>query len=187
MLFLAMTFFDDESDFVLFEKIELKYRDIMYKEAYSLLEDSHLAEDAVADTFLSLASYFDKFVRIPEYEQLAYLRVCVRNQAYRYLKKYKKISKFEFSGEDVDEISLEEDPVFDEVNRNEMVKAAAEALNSMPDIYRDVLHMRYVEDLKISEIARLMKCSEGTIKARISRAKKLFFKTYKEKEGSYEL
>ncbi len=48
-----------------------------------------------------------------------------------------------------------------------------EAVHSLPDIYRDILIMREVNELSYEEIAQILTISIGTVKSRISRARDL--------------
>ncbi|MDF2634732.1 MAG: polymerase, sigma-24 subunit, RpoE, subfamily [Pelosinus sp.] len=45
-----------------------------------------------------------------------------------------------------------------------------EAVNSLSDIYRETLILRYYEELKLDEIANALKIPTGTVKSRLSKA-----------------
>ncbi len=46
-------------------------------------------------------------------------------------------------------------------------------INSLEPIYKDVLTLRLVYDYSVSEISKMLKTSENTIKSRISRGKNI--------------
>lgn len=53
----------------------------------------------------------------------------------------------------------------------ETVRLIREAVDSLPDIYRETVVLHYFSGLQYEEIASLQGVSEGTIKSRMSRAK----------------
>ncbi len=55
------------------------------------------------------------------------------------------------------------------IDNNKKYQLAKEILMKLPDKYREVLVLRYMEDLKITEISEILGKREGTIKSLISR------------------
>ena len=53
-----------------------------------------------------------------------------------------------------------------------------DAVSRLPDKYREVIILKYFDELKISEIARVMGMPEGTVKAYLHRAKAELRKYY---------
>ena len=45
---------ENKDDRLKVERLYYKYRNLMYKEAYEILEDTYLAEDAVAESFIRI-------------------------------------------------------------------------------------------------------------------------------------
>ncbi|GAG06168.1 unnamed protein product, partial [marine sediment metagenome] len=54
-----------------------------------------------------------------------------------------------------------------------------EAIESLPDKYREVIILRHKEDKAYEEIASLLRVPVGTVKARIFRARELLKKKLK--------
>ena len=54
------------------------------------------------------------------------------------------------------------------------------ALNSLSDTYRTVIHLFYLEDLPIAQIAALLDLEPGTVKTRLSRGRALLRQAMKE-------
>ena len=57
---------------------------------------------------------------------------------------------------------------------------ATDAVRALPEKYRAPIHLFYFEDLPISEIAKLLDCSEGTIKSQLSRGRSMLRESLKE-------
>ena len=53
----------------------------------------------------------------------------------------------------------------------------AEVLRSIPEKYREVLVLHFLEDKDYLEICDILKCPKGTVAVRMSRAKEIFRKT----------
>ncbi len=51
--------------------------------------------------------------------------------------------------------------------QHERAERLRDALEALPDKHRQVLVLRFFEDASLSEIASLLKCSEGTVKSRL--------------------
>ncbi len=56
------------------------------------------------------------------------------------------------------------------VEPGEQAHRLREALDQLTTHHREVLILRYYNELTVPEIARVLGCSEGTIKSRLSRA-----------------
>jgi RNA polymerase sigma-70 factor (ECF subfamily) len=61
----------------------------------------------------------------------------------------------------------------DEVLRKESGRMLQEAIRSLPEKYRTAFIMREVQELPYEAIAAILKCSAGTIKSRLHRAREL--------------
>jgi RNA polymerase sigma-70 factor (ECF subfamily) len=64
-------------------------------------------------------------------------------------------------------------PLHESLESDEMEIAVAQALAALPLDYRQVLLLKYVEDLKVLEISRAMKRSPKSIDGMLTRARKL--------------
>jgi len=59
-----------------------------------------------------------------------------------------------------------------------------EVLHRLPQKYRTVLHLHYYEDLKITDVAKLLGLKESAVKMQLTRGRKLL-KEELEKEDGY--
>ena len=61
-------------------------------------------------------------------------------------------------------------------------ESIVERIISLPDIYKDVLYLRLVNEMKIKHISELLRIPPETVKKRIQRGKKILIDQL-EKEG----
>lgn len=54
------------------------------------------------------------------------------------------------------------------------------AVLSLPEAYRTVVHLHYYEDLRVSDVARLLRLRENTVKSRLLRARAMLRERLKE-------
>ena len=68
-----------------------------------------------------------------------------------------------------------------------MRQALLKALENLPDVYREILILRYFEDFSYSEISKILGCPLETVMSRLNRAreklKENFVKIYEKKEN----
>lgn len=62
--------------------------------------------------------------------------------------------------------------------QNELNESVQRCLNELPEEQRLILVMREIQGLSYEEIAGALKCSLGTVKSRLSRARRTFRDTY---------
>jgi len=61
----------------------------------------------------------------------------------------------------------------DEVLRKESQQVLRDAIRSLPEKYRTAFILKEVQELPYDEVARVLRCSPGTIKSRLHRAREL--------------
>ena len=64
------------------------------------------------------------------------------------------------------------DPGKEQQNR-ELRQKITDAINRLPDEFRETIYLKEIEDLSYEEIARIVGCRMGTVKSRIFRAREL--------------
>jgi len=73
----------------------------------------------------------------------------------------------------------------DLVMRKQRQAIIREAIDSLPEKYRQVIQYRHMEELSYQEIADLMDLPLGTIKAHIFRAREMLYKFLRDRQGSF--
>lgn len=154
---------DDEKN--QFSELYIKYRQDMYAVSYSILNNREDAEDAVHETFISIANNFEKIKRIPCQEIKRYFVIIVRNISFNiYNKNKRRIEKCE-SFED-NQVSVEVD-FFENFNHQQLVKSISE----LPLIYKDIVYLYFLKEMTAKEIAKFLKITPETVWKRAERAK----------------
>lgn len=64
-------------------------------------------------------------------------------------------------------------------------KSLFQAVMELPEKYRLVIHLFYYEEYSIAEIAALLRSAQGTVKARLSRGRKLL-KSMLTEDGNHD-
>ena len=133
----------------------------------SFAGEEEIAEEAAIETFVKLAT------KKPRYNGKASFKTwlfCIgRNTATDYIRKQKKhdtVSMDEAASQASDKPSLEELYVTEERNRR-----VAAAMKKLKGEYYTALWLRYFENQKVAQIAKILHKSEGSTKVLLSRAR----------------
>jgi RNA polymerase sigma-70 factor (sigma-E family) len=130
--------------------------------AMRLVGDVETAEDLVQDVFAALPRRFPTSAADP----LAYLRSAVVNRSRSTLRR-RKVARAFWSHEAVDEaVEPAEQASIRKSEREEMLRA----INALPRRQREVIVLRYYEDLPVNEIAEVLKVSPGSVSSALNRA-----------------
>lgn len=169
MLGLYLALIDSAEDKSKFEKLYKEYRSTLITVAYSILKDTALAEDAVHETFLTLAKNFNKISDKTCIQIRNYLIIIVRNFSYRIYNKRKKEVYIENSDENIPNLQNIEIDIEDKESQKKLM----ELIKTLDEKYADVLILKYFYDLPDKEIAKSLGISLENTKIRIHRGKNM--------------
>ena len=128
------------------------------------IKDLHHAEDVMLNGFFKVFSHLEDFRGEGSFE--GWMRRIMIREAISFLRKNKKV---EFDSEQLQEQSDLSDPITAELNA-----AHIQALiDSLPEGYKMVFLMAAVDGYKHSEIAKILKITEGTSKSQLFKARKM--------------
>lgn len=133
---------------------------------FSILRNRDSAEDITQDAFINA---FQKLSRLREPEKFGpWLAVIASNLARNYLQRAKKVVySDDLSPYEPDNINSTEEAAMRDL-QIEQVRRAIRALS--PD-QQQVITLQFYYDLKIEDIAALLKVNAGTVKSRLFRAR----------------
>ncbi|SEO26986.1 RNA polymerase sigma-70 factor, ECF subfamily [Amphibacillus marinus] len=180
-LTLSEQFISTELDWL--EEVINQHGQMVQRITYTYVKDHATAEDLTQEIFLKVYRKIDSFHFDSSFKTWIY-RIAI-NHCKDYLKSwhYRHVLVNEYKvmhtqGSVANSVSLQAG----ETAQNEQLVNAVLAL---PIRYREVIFLFYYEDLSIKMIAKITKSKEGTIKARLNRARKILRKQL-EQEGYHE-
>lgn len=155
-----------------------EYQEYLYRIAYAYYKNEDAALDAVSECVAKV------YVNLPKLREPAYFKTWMTriliNEVLDAGKKTKSLVSLEKLQESGFPLEMQEEELSREV-RMDLYRA----LDRIPGEYRKVLILRYFNDLKVREIARIMDIPEGTVKIWMHRGRKKL-KTVLTEEMGYE-
>lgn len=140
------------------------YQQSLYRYAYKISSDSQLALDAVQETWLRIAKKLRELEDPRAFK--SWIFRAVRWSTYDLLRKSNRAEQ------SLDETDGQEAVAFEVEQTNESADGLMGLIEQLPDIDKQAIHLFYLEQLKISEIAAVLQVAEGTVKSRLNRARK---------------
>lgn len=147
------------------EALYALYEQQMYHEAYRVLRDEYLAEDAVQEAFLRLIRNRDKLCDADSPAVRRYVYKAVRCAALDIYRRQKK------SRENLCEWDEKAENVCYEESFEASVSLSA--LDELPQKYFFIMKCLFFDGLTVKETAALLKISEACVRKRCERARKL--------------
>ena len=155
-----------------------EYGKAVYSYCVYLTGDRDAADDLYQQTFLTV---FEKVKdgqeidadRNPKSYLLTVATNLWNNQRRKYLWRRKKVDVDTFR--DVSELEVPEEglSVEDAAIKNEKLQEVRLAVQNLPDKYRVVILMFYMEELSVEEIGKALSIPLGTVKSRLHKAKSM--------------
>ncbi len=141
-----------------------KYSDALYRHIYYRVYDKELAKDILQDTFQNTWLYMAKGKKIEHLQ--AFLYMVAKNLIVNDARKKKNQSLDEL-------MEMGFNPSDGNTEENYQSRIDAENLckniNNLPEKYSEIIKMRFMEELSLEEIAKIMKKSENYVSVRINR------------------
>ena len=177
-----------------FHELVRPYEKGLYFAAFSILQNEQDAEDAAQEAVLKALKNLHTFRAEAKFS--TWLMSIAINEARARLR-HDRVLKFE----SVDQPAEHEDGEFtpalitdwrevplQALERKELREMLQSAIAGLPEIYREVLLLRDVEDMNIADTAKSLGVSEGVVKTRLLRARLMLQKVLapqlKSKSGS---
>jgi len=153
---------DDEA----IASIVREHATFVYRVAYSVLRDSHDAEDVVQETFIRVLKNVPKLPSIRD--QRAWLaRVAWRLALTRWSRAKTK------RRHEVDRFDRTDVAVLSSFESDAAVATIEKLTASLPEHLRHPLMLSAIEEMSAKEVAQILNISEPTVRTRIHRARKL--------------
>jgi len=160
-----------------------RHRHAIYHIAFKIVHNREEAADLVQETFMKAFGSLNTY-RF-EYRFSTWLYRIAANSAIDFLRKRKiealSLDRPMETKDGTVELQLPDwthNPEFDYTRKQRRI-SIDEAIDSLPDKYRQVIVFRHTDDKTYEEIAKILDVPVGTVKARIFRARELLKKKLK--------
>lgn len=157
---------------ILFER----HHQALYNFFLRLIGNREVSEDLIQDVFLRMLKYRQTYKGSSEFT--IWMFRIARNARVDYFRK----RKFDPSDE-LDTFVSHELTASEHYEKKQESKLLHQALASLPEEDREVLVLSRFQDIKYKDIAQILGCMEGTIKARVHRAVKRLRDNYFQLSG----
>jgi RNA polymerase sigma-70 factor (ECF subfamily) len=149
----------------------LRYQHRLYRYLLRLVEDSAAAEDLFQQTWVRVMENIRRYDAQRSFE--AWLFTLAHNLAIDYLRRRRPDSLNELtpSGEvRLGELVGNNPDALEQALEWERAAIVAAAMRELPAIHREVLTLRFEEDLKLEQISEIAQVPLSTVKSRLHRA-----------------
>lgn len=167
-----------------FEEEAIPWIETIYNSAYRLSGNDSDAQDLTQEVFLKAFTSFHLYEKRTNCK--AWLLTILKNSFYNFIKKKKRIVNYDPSDESQEVlISKHLPPSFDKSSpektftSKELGDVIQRALNKLPEDLRMSIVLCDLEELSYKDISETLSCPIGTVRSRISRARKLLQKELK--------
>lgn len=148
-----------------FDELYQRYESGLYDYILSLVQEPAVAEDLLQEVFFSVWNGAHRFRGLSQVK--TWLFHIAHNQAVSWLRTCRKAAALE----ELDEVDLQEDPEAQvmEAWRNRRMR---QALDKLSPEHRAVVELAFFQQLSYREIAEVVGCPVGTVKSRMSFARR---------------
>jgi len=142
-----------------FESIVREYSEQLYWQIRRIVLTHEDANDVLQNTFLKAWNAYDSFNR--DSKVSTWITRIAINESLDFLRR----NKHQVSA-DSDDLSVAKGLLADEFfDGNETEAMLHEAISQLPDVQRTVFNLRYFDEMKYSDMSKILNTSEGSLKA----------------------
>ncbi|MBQ5398564.1 MAG: sigma-70 family RNA polymerase sigma factor [Ruminococcus sp.] len=156
----------DKNDKSLIEQIYIRYKNLMFTQAFEILGDAALAEDAVHDAFMRIIQNTDKLESPDSPRTRGYVVIVTVNVAKTMYRKNNRQTVMS-----LDEEQIDDSDVISDVETKLTAELVAEKIALLPERYREVMLLRFLHNLSDKEIASSLGISRSNVRKRLERAR----------------
>lgn len=156
------------SELARFEAAVLPHLDAAYTLARYLMRDRHDAEDAVQDAYLRALRHFGGF---RGGDGRAWLLAIVRNSCHTLLRQRSRGALDTEFSEELHSGAVDVDDPETAALRGVAQGSVRQALDQLPDEFREVIVLRELQGLSYKEISAVANIPVGTVMSRLARAR----------------
>ena len=146
------------------ELVTLYQKRLMYY-VHRLIQDWHLSRDILQQVWI------DVFRTLGELQSPSAFRVWLYRIAHNRSVTHIRRQRVESDARELLTLDARDSEEWNDLDLLENVELVHYALNKLSIIHREVMTLRFLEEMEVMDIARVMNCSEGTAKSRLHYAR----------------
>ncbi|MFA6566944.1 MAG: sigma-70 family RNA polymerase sigma factor [Victivallales bacterium] len=178
-----------------FDELVMRYSTQMFKLAYGFLRSHEDAEEVVQDTFVKVYKNLKTFRGDSSFSTWLYrILINLARNKYHWNKRRGEQQKTSISEKrqsldggdagDMDFADTSQSTPHAMTERNEEEERIMTAIARLPETLREAIALRHLEDMRYEDIARVTGANIGTVKSRLSRARKALTKELKNEKSN---
>ena len=160
-----------------FHELVTLYEERLAYYVHRLVQDSHQSRDILQQVWL------DVFRKLGKLQSPAAFRVWLYRIAHDRVVTYIRRQIVDADARELLAADTIETEPWNDLDLLENAELVHFALNQLSVIHREVMTLRFLEEMDVKEIARVMECSEGTAKSRLHYAKNAMRRIIEEERG----
>lgn len=160
MLPILLAVLETEEEQRFFAQFYQKYKADFYRYALSILQNPHLAEEAVQEGWMKCVKNADRFFQIPPKKRKAWMVTVLKHVCLSMLQKESRTTSLA----EVWDLSVPEAGDYHGI---------VDLIRAMPEQYRTILELKFVLEWPDKAIAKELHLPVTTVSTRISRGRKL--------------
>lgn len=166
-----------------FNIIVNKYESMILKFVYNMLRDREASEDISQEVFITV--YNKLYMYNTSYKFSNWILQIARNKCIDYIRKYKRV--YESNLEDIKELASSEMSPEQTAEFKETKEAVLDFIKDLNDIDRQLIILRYTQDLTFYDIGEILNISESAVKRRYYKLRDKFKENSKVKEKRWRV
>lgn len=175
-MLIYLSLIEEEDDKSKFEEIYKSYGKTMFYVANDILKNYAQAEDVVHTSFIKIINNLDKIDEVNCNKTKGFIVTIVKNTAIdEYRKNKREKEKIE---------KVMDSQIFQASEEIETMSSIEIAILKLPDKYKTVFSLRYVQGLNDKEISNILNIKQSTVRSRILRGKNKLQKILEEMKVS---
>jgi RNA polymerase sigma-70 factor (ECF subfamily) len=154
-----------------FASLLSRYQNRLYRYLLRLVHEPATADDLFQQTWMRVLERIHSYDPGRNFD--AWLFAVARNIAIDHLRRRQPGSLDEFREDSrplAEDLSSKAPGALELVLRSERAELVQKALASQPPLFREILSLRFEEEMKLEEIAQVLGIPLGSVKSRLSRA-----------------
>lgn len=151
-----------------FDEALLACQTSLYRYARSLSRDPFAAEELVQETYRRALSARNKPEPLSEDSTRAWAFTILRHL---WQNEIRHRNRWSGPGVPIEELQLCAEPLDAQLTRKLLQSEVRDAIDHLPELFREVVLLRDIEGLCYAEIARIIGCPSGTVMSRLARAR----------------